>query len=190
LTIVHLTLDSSLKVVNFQAEKTNIKHEFLGDKLGLNFPWLKPKLENPKNLPIDNGESTEEAEQTNEIESDVIENSNLNFLNEMIKNLAVIGQKQTTIDIRNVKKNFNFLFMAFSSSTNVHVDRKIIESFVAFSQQFSVKHKIMFVYVSLKPNESQTKFVNHVMKSNNLEWYTINDLRQKVSKKLAVLSYF
>jgi hypothetical protein len=188
LTIVHLTLDSSLKVVNFQAEKTNIKHDFLGDLLGLNFPWLKPKLDYPKSTVIDDEESEEETdEQFNETLS---KNSNLNFLSEMLKSLVVIGKESNKLELdpRRARKSANFLFMAFSSSTNVLVDRKLVESFVAFSKEFTAKHKIMFVYVNLKPNENQAKFVSHAVKSNDIEWFTINDLRMKVSKY--IFKYF
>jgi hypothetical protein len=179
-----LTLDANLKVINFQAEKTNVKHDFLADTEGINFPWLKPKVESSR-AAMDESSDDEHVPLGECNAAEESSNSNLRFLNETIKKLSPIVRSESAtggrfLDPRKLRKSVNFVFMAFSSSTNVQLDVKLVESFVDFSKRFSAKHKFIFAYINVKPHESQSKYLSGVLNSNDLDWYTIHDLRYQV----------
>lgn len=46
LTIAIFKLNKKLKIVDFNSDRTNIKHHILSDETGLKFPWLSPSSSN------------------------------------------------------------------------------------------------------------------------------------------------
>ena len=117
LTLVTLKLDSNLKIIDFRADKSNIKQAFLSDENGANFPWKNETLKSTNETTISLKKpiikstelSSESAKKTN---AECFDDYDREFLNEIISNLSSINEKneQTVVN----SNAFEFLFILLS----------------------------------------------------------------------------
>lgn len=184
LTIARLKLKSSLNVVDFDTDKTNIKQQFLSDESGDDFPWsdkFKAKTLEPNDI------------QPNETESDLsmqLKNYKpYKLLSEVLDNLIMINRifphstkssqklitktKQPPIN----KNGYKFLFMIFGSNDSP-LNKPVIENLIEFWKTFHLKHKFLVVYLNFDRSDM---ILNEFP---IIPWYTILSRELKVSLDL------
>ena len=173
LTLVTLKLDSNLKIIDFRADKSNIKQAFLSDENGANFPWKNETLKSTNETTISLKKpiikstelSSESAKKTN---AECFDDYDREFLNEIISNLSSINEKneQTVVN----SNAFEFLFILFGSSQS-EVNSIVIQNLAEFWQKFHLKHKFIVVYLNY----------DDVPLENMPFWYTILNTNMKVN---------
>lgn len=170
LTVIRLKLDKSLKIVDFYADKVNIKHDLLNDELGKNFPWSRPKFESIK--------VSEVAVKSELIDHDVppVElSASYSFLTRVLDKISVIGESESSkkLNLDGIK----FVFVVISSSEILgSVDRKLVQSFGTFCKEFEKKHQFLFIYIDQSPSKVvPNDELLQVLSLNQLKWYTISD---------------
>jgi hypothetical protein len=181
-------LKSSLNVVDFDTDKTNIKQLFLSDENGDDFPW-SDKFKT-KHLEIDNNNKTNENEQTDLKPSNThLENYKpYKMLNEILDNLIMINRifphSTKSSQKQKINKNgYNFLFILFGSNDSP-LNKLIVENLIEFWKVFHLKHKFLVVYLNF---DRSNKVLNEFP---ILPWYTIFSREHKVSLNFAIYLVF
>ncbi len=180
LTLVSLKLNSNLKIVEFQADKSNIKQAFLADENGKNFPWSceeknLPKLgANIKKSCIKSNETKPEIKVKidDKINENKIINDEYGFLEEVIDNLKSINKHLLLDENQKLNLNkFNFLFILFGTCES-EINQAILENLIEFWKRFNLKHKFIVAYL-----DYDNACLNYF--PSDVPWYTIskNDLK-------------
>jgi len=157
LTLVSLKLDSSLKIIDFRTDKSNIKQAFLDDENGEKFPWTdeKTKLTNEKTTIskksiIKSTESSSESDKKivsneSDFNCESIKNFEYDFLQEILKNLSPINEKDKQTAINTY--SYDFLFILFGSNQS-EINSIVIDNLTEFWKKFHLKHKFIVAYLN------------------------------------------
>ena len=162
MTLVSLKLDSSLKILDFRIDKSNIKQAFLDDENGDNFPWTNDVVKSTNEITItsstkksiikateSNSESDKKTSQnfSNEsgLNAEQINDIYFEFLEEILENLSPINVEETQMTVNTY--SHDFLFILFGSDES-EINSIVIENLNEFWRKFHVKHKFIVVYLN------------------------------------------
>jgi hypothetical protein len=183
--MVNLKLDKNLKIIDFQADKTNIKFQILNEQNLESFLWFNAvniadekmneiaetikMIEERQKSPIHKPNLTMSTINHDET---IILDENQKLIDELFINLipieSISNQNNSLTDLLDENK---FLFILFGSQ-KIEVNDLIINSWIRFWIKFHVKHKFVIVY--LEPDhESNIDF-------SQVEWFTIENMNLKV----------
>ena len=179
LTIITIKLDENFKILDFQADKANIKFQILNEQNYESFLWSSDSNDNIQQKinndlienPLANLTKKHINEQNDE-KMQVILDENQNLLDLLLNNIIPINQlsNSNSNDFKTVLEQNKFLFILFGSSSSFN--DLIVNSWIKFWIKFHKKHKFVIVYFSFdKDVTNQPKNIDFTQ----VEWYTINN---------------
>lgn len=184
--MVNLKLDENFKIIDFRADKTNIKFEILNEQNFDSFLWfntinqanekMNELAETIKQIE-DKQKQTELTISTinhNELSDQVLLDQNQKLIDDLFSSLKKIESiSHENSDLQQILEENKFLFILFGSQKQ-DLNNLVINSWIKFWIKFHSKHKFMIVYLGPdNHNESTIDF-------SQVEWFTIEDNSLKV----------
>jgi hypothetical protein len=184
--MVNLKLDKNFKIIDFQADKTNIRFQILNEQNLDSFLWFnainvadEKMNEIAETIKIlEERQKTPEENQPNLSISTINHNEtvlldeNQKLIDDLFLNLKPIEiNSSQSNSLKDILEENKFLFILFGAEKK-EVNDLVINSWIRFWIKFHMKHKFVIVYIG-PDHESNIDF-------SQVEWFTIENKDLKV----------
>ena len=161
--MVNLKLDKNLKIIDLQADKTNIKFQILNEQNLESFLWFNAinAADEKMNEIAETIKMIEERQKTPEHQptltmstinhnETVVLDENQRLIDELFINLKPIESiSSQSINLTDVLDENKFLFILFGAEKK-EINDLVINSWIRFWIKFHMKHKFVIVYLFIE----------------------------------------